>query len=381
MTKLEIKNPYYNYYSDHRITWMEASITLGRLAARGNEKAVQEILDAVSQYENIHRLRHAHLALMSWWANSKEPIIIDIPQNNSKAPINLEVYLSTLLYKDLKTYGLNPILNDPWLSSSMVFGFVEVLLNNKWSFLNFIHWIFISENKLSDRFLEEGILATLILICPDIFSLESLSEKEKTLLYNLLFESILDKGYYTFQKDSIPYTINFISSYIKHTSQEEDFYTEILLKIKERILGAYLNTDQVIFLTFLLAKILEKLPIKSIDYQTLAILENNKILCLVDRWNFEKDEKKKNQFYYDVLIKNIERIKNSAASPVTIQYVIPNAIDELKNENITPVLYQALENIGINNKECYPLLRGIKEIFHERRIYLEKKIERMMKKN
>jgi hypothetical protein len=391
--------PVYAYRSEHKQTWIENSIKLGEQAADGDAIAGKEILSAVIDYDNVHKLRHSHLALLTWYAMDPGQVSVTVLKGSEKITLDSWEYCREVLLKPGKKSGFDHRLSDPWVASSMIFTLGKMVQRKKLTERELVDFI-CSENQFAARFNEQGILPALLEAFPSLnTSLKSSPSDRDRLcetLYNCILEIPLSVEYVS---DMVSAAARFTGQLLKNSAVAIDpgadneekkhqsalnkekktaRFSGIVADIKTRLESAELVERQNYY-AFLLAEVIEHNDSNSINVDLLYMLDNYRQQCGVPDWN--TGSRSDSAVYRRWISESISLLQDDQlTNKWVLNVVVPKAIRELsgKPKEILPLIQRGIRELGIGSNAVFPFLRGLKVNYQEQRLAMEHDISRQL---
>lgn len=359
-------NPYIFYKSEDTQTWIDNSIKLGRLAAEGDEKAKNEIKHSIIYTENIHTVRHSHLGLIIWWANSKNGEDFNFIQNH-----DIKEYIFGILTKN-KSLKLNKNLFDSWIASAIMIGFSEVIKNNKISLDELINFLFTDANSFVNRLEEQGILQSIIscistiLEQNDNISLEQIKRIKKIILGYIISSNHSFLYSKEFIETSSKFILLVLRYEIKKTNQNREVFVSLVSDFYRKIIKQFTETKSEYYV-FLLDEVIDKSGIK-IDDNSAKLVTANSIFASQLDWNIT-DTKNKSTYKNWLIYATTKTKNNSYINNPMLSYVIIKAFEKLQSDLSTELGFvnRAVDEFGVSSNKFYPFLRGLKGSFKQER--------------
>jgi hypothetical protein len=374
MSENLIIKPRQIYLSEHLETWRRESIILGENAADGDEISYQELQKAIRDYDNIHRLRHAHLALFILYAKK-----ISL-ESNIDIKIEPEVLLGNYI-RDFflneskkKLQKINNKLLNSWILASMLLGLDKVYHYHKPLFRECI-------SLLDHRIKEEGVFGSFLFsineLLPDIDEVDDL-QKLFTLTKRHLNQQIkLDGSSWTnamlFAKISKKYIETYVQLKIPKNKVLQDRELLKSQKHKRRELAESMLIDLINEL-YHNQFINDDINRQLLNLMILEVFEQFTVpQALSDVYQELKAEEKQLLFGLDYSKAGIkEMFKYINQNRLIRDYFMLKALEKADSKEIIEILEYGVNSLGADN--AYPIIRGYKNNFQKLRINYENDI-------
>lgn len=395
-----LEDPYIDYRREHTELWVAGAKRLGMLAAEGDMKAQREIDDGIHDYENPHRLRHAHLALLVWWANAEDAF--RVPYLNTKTGVYheedaKEYILDVLLARNINEKRYDKGIADSWVAASMLFGVEQTLTTGKMTVRDWQDVFFEGEENLKRRFSEEGVLAGVLDGARVLLSYAN--EKEREALYEAChaYTILYFPKKRVILQNIIPLHTAFIATYIeasctlpdgaKHDDDaieraRKDAAASIAKKMHATVeTNAYAKRSlEDFYTTFLFADAVERIKGFASDSGVARRLAHREGYCGIRAFPMEADAPaRKDAFYRDVLDEARMVRDEDLEQKWLLYHLIPKAIAHFSSHE-TFSIEGALKDLVLMRsmmlRGVHPFLRGLKVFYQERRVKQEEKLLR-----